>query len=443
MPWTAGLSVRVMTHERTHAGRRRVVEALMELAQEQRLAGITVTRALSETPSRAGASGQHDAGHDAGHEGAPVIVELVDRTERIEAALPQIAALAPSGALSVTPIRIYLPASRLRASDVMEPPEHTARPDDPASDALHALLARGTRLIPVLDDERKPVGVVSLSYLLSQLEGDLQAHLLTLRQPERMHEHLLLHIEGMRVRDLMRAPALTVRDDATLDAVARALTSRRITRAPVVDAHGRCVGVISEHALAEVMIRGLLLSDVDALHLAPAHAEARAALAASVAPAGGEPLTAGMLADRTIPHLPETATWAETTQATTADGGVALVMDAQGRLRGVVEEGALLERASGTNQEGGLSTLRRLLAQATGQRDAMSVSPASAQTRDLRAGALSQPARLVEAPETPLALALAHMVAADGADYAVVAAADEPPLGILWRQDALRALVGG
>ncbi len=440
MPWTAGLSVRVMTHERAHAGRRRVVEALMELAQEQRLAGVTVTRALAETPTHgAGAGGQRDGGHD----GAPVIVELVDRAERVEAALPQIAALTPLGALTVTQIRIYLPASRLRASDVMEPPEHTARPDDPAADALHALLARGTRLIPVLDDERKPVGVVTLSHLLSQLEGDLQAHLLTLGQPERMREHLLLHVDGMRVRDLMRAPALCVRDDATLDAVARTLTGRRITRALVVDAHGRCVGVISEHALAEVMIRGLLLSDADALHLAPAHAEARAALAASVAPTGGEPLTAGTLADRTIPRLPETATWAETTQATTADGGVALVVDAQGRLRGVVEEGTLLERASGMTHEGGLSTLRRLLAQATGQGDVMSSSLAGGQARDLRAGALSQPARLVEAPETPLALALAHMVTAGGADYAVVAASDAPPEGILWRQDALRALVGG
>jgi hypothetical protein len=35
------------------------------------------------------------------------------------------------------------------------------------------------------------------------------------------------------------------------------------------------------------------------------------------------------------------------------------------------------------------------------------------------------------------------MVAAGGVDYAVVAAPDAPPVGVLWRQDALRALVGG
>lgn len=219
-----------------------------------------------------------------------------------------------------------------------------------------------------------------------------------------------------------------MRDDASLDAVARFLTGRHITRAPVVDAHGRCVGVISEHALVTVMLRGLLVAESDALHLEHAHAESRAALVASVEPAGGELLTASMRADRTIPILGEMATWDETTQAT-EERGVALVVDAAGRMSGVVEEGALLERATGAT--GG--------AQATSQRDL----PAPGQAPELRAGAVSQPARLVEAPETPLALALAHMVAAGGADYAVIAAPDAPPEGVLWRQDALRALVGG
>lgn len=232
-----------------------------------------------------------------------------------------------------------------------------------------------------------------------------------------------------------------MRDDASLDAVARFLTGRHITRAPVVDAHGRCVGVISEHALVTVMLRGLLVAESDALHLEHAHAESRAALVASVEPAGGELLTASMRADRTIPILGEMATWDETTQAT-EERGVALVVDAAGRMSGVVEEGALLERATGATggaQMGGLGALRRLLAQATSQRDL----PAPGQAPELRAGAVSQPARLVEAPETPLALALAHMVAAGGADYAVIAAPDAPPEGVLWRQDALRALVGG
>lgn len=431
MPWTVGLAVRVFTHERAHAGRRRVVEALVALAQEQRLAGVTVTRALAEAPTPGAPQG----------DGPPLIVEMVDRAERIEAVLPQIASLIPQGALSVTETRVYLPASRLRASDAREQPEQTLPPDAPAAEALHALLNHGVRLIPVLDATRKPIGVLTINHLLRQIKDDLTEHPLDLNQPAQLRERLLARLDGKHASDLMRSPALTVSENAPLDNVARYLTSHHITRALTVDAQGHCTGIVSEHALARLMTRSLLLSEADALHLAPGHAEARAALAGSVEPTGGERLTAGMLADRSVPVLPETASWDEVTVAAEEleAGGVALVVDVRGLLLGVIEEGALLERATEATHEHGLMTLRRLLAQATGQRDAMAPDTPQAQ----RAGALSQPARLIEAPDTPLALALAHMVTAGSVDYAVIAAPDTPPEGVLWRQDALRALVGG
>jgi CBS domain-containing protein len=427
MPWTMGLAVRIFTHERAHVGRRRVVEALVALAQEQQLAGVTVTRAVGEAPSPGAQSGA----------GAPLIVEMVDRVERIEATLTQITALVAQSAVSVTETRIYLPASRLRASDAHEPVERTLSPDADAAQALQALAQPGVRLVTVVDARHLPVGVIALNHVLRQVEGELAERLLNQSQPERLRERLLAQLAGKRASDLMRSPALTVADDAPLDAVARFLTSRHITRAPTVDAEGRYTGVVSEHALVRLLIHPLL-ADLSPDQSAERQVEAQAALTASIEPAGGAPLTAGMLADRVVARLAETAHWEE--MASAAEEGVALVVDAQGLLCGVIEEQSLLEYASAPATQGsGLATLRRLLAQATGQRDAI----APERPHDLRARALCQPARLIEEPETPLALALAHMVAAGGVDYAVVAAPDAPPVGVLWRQDALRALVGG
>lgn len=424
MPWTTGLAVRVFTHERAHIGRRRVVEALVTLAQQQRLAGVTVTRAVGEA-----------AGAPAG-EGTPLVVELVDRVERVEAALPQIAALAPHGALSVTETRIYLPASRLRASDAHEQATRTLPPEADAAQALQALAQPGVRLVTVLDAQRMPIGVIALNHVLRQIEGELASQLLNLSQPEQLRERLLAQLAGKRASDLMRAPALTVADDLPLDTVAHMLTSSHITRAPTIDAQGRYTGVVSEHALVRLLLHPLLTDDGVA-RLAATDTDAHAALTSSIEPTGGAPLTAGTLADRSVARLTEAAHWEEMVSA--AEAGVALVVDAGGLLRGVIEEQALLEYASAPAMPGsGLATLRRLLAQATGQRDAI----APERPHDLRAHALCQPPRLVEPPETPLALALAHMVAAGGVDYAVVAAPDAPPEGVLWRQVALRALVG-
>lgn len=426
MPWTMGLAVRIFTHERAHVGRRRVVDALVALAQEQQLAGVTVTRAVGEAARPGAPSG----------EGAPLIVEMVDRVERIEAALAQITALVPHSAVSVTETRIYLPASRLRASDAHEPVERTLPPDADAGQALHALAQPGVRLVTVVDAQRMPVGVIALNHVLRQIEGELAERLLNESQPERLRERLLAQLAGKRASDLMRSPALTVADDTPLDALARFLTGRHITRAPTVDADGRYTGVVSEHALVRLMIHPLL-ADQSADHHMEAQTEAQTTLTTSIDPAGGALLTAAMLADRAVARLAETAHWEE--MASAAEEGVALVVDAQGLLCGVIEEQALLEYASAPASQGsGLATLRRLLAQATGQRDAI----APERPHDLRARTLCQPARLIEEPETPLALALAHMVAAGGVDYAVVAAPDAPPVGVLWRQDALRALVG-
>jgi hypothetical protein len=134
--------------------------------------GVTVTRALAEAPAPGAPGG----------DGAPLIIEMGDRTERIEAILPQIAALIPQGALSVTETRVYLPASRLRASDAREQPEQTL-PPDAAAEALHALLNHGVRLIPVLDAARKTLGVLTINRLLRQIEAELAERPLDLSQP--------------------------------------------------------------------------------------------------------------------------------------------------------------------------------------------------------------------------------------------------------------------
>jgi CBS domain-containing protein len=74
----------------------------------------------------------------------------------------------------------------------------------------------------------------------------------------------------MLVRDVMTAPAVTVRPDAALKDVAVVLDEHRVTALPVVDDHQRLVGVISE---ADV-VRDAVPADpwdepVHASHLGP------------------------------------------------------------------------------------------------------------------------------------------------------------------------------
>ena len=50
----------------------------------------------------------------------------------------------------------------------------------------------------------------------------------------------------MQVRDVMDATPVTVREDASIEEVVRALRDHELPGVPVVDGEGRCVGIITE-----------------------------------------------------------------------------------------------------------------------------------------------------------------------------------------------------
>lgn len=104
----AGLSVRVLTSEgaRTRAGNRTVMDALVELVQRERLAGITVLRAVEGYSAHGGLhrSGWVDVSDD-----LPLVIEIVDRAEAIERVLPEIAALLRHGVVTVGEVRFFAP----------------------------------------------------------------------------------------------------------------------------------------------------------------------------------------------------------------------------------------------------------------------------------------------------------------------------------------------
>lgn len=114
MPFVPGVSVRILTHERARAGHHAVVDALLELVRREHLAGVTVSRAAEGYSRRGGLrdSSVVELGDD-----LPQTVEIVDRAERIEAALPAITSLVTDGTLTLTEVRLFVPDADAPAGD--------------------------------------------------------------------------------------------------------------------------------------------------------------------------------------------------------------------------------------------------------------------------------------------------------------------------------------
>jgi PII-like signaling protein len=111
MPWISGRSARILTHERARAGHRSVLEATLALARRASLAA-SVTRAQEGWSEHGGArvASQVELSDD-----LPLIIEIVGATERIEAALPDLIALAAThGTITLTETRLWMPDEALR-----------------------------------------------------------------------------------------------------------------------------------------------------------------------------------------------------------------------------------------------------------------------------------------------------------------------------------------
>jgi CBS domain-containing protein len=172
-----------------------------------------------------------------------------------------------------------------------------------------------------------------------------------------------------------------------------------------------------------------------------AEGELGAALRSSVHPAAGALLTAGVLADRDAPQLPPAAPLEAVVNAVeTASGHLALVVDVDGRLRGMVDEHILLRRALPGAATAGGTALGRFFARALGGSGAALRTAGDAR---LTAGALMTTPPPTVAEDLPVADALSRMIEANRYDCVVVSEPDGRPIGVLWRHVALRALAGG
>ncbi|MET9881821.1 CBS domain-containing protein [Streptomyces sp. NPDC006430] len=106
--------------------------------------------------------------------------------------------------------------------------------------------------LPVVEGEGRVVGVVSEADLLPKEE--FHAHRPGLIEHVR-HLGDTVKAGSLRADELMTAPAVTIRPNATLPQAARLMADRHVKRLPVVDANGTLKGIVSRADLLKVFLR--------------------------------------------------------------------------------------------------------------------------------------------------------------------------------------------
>lgn len=131
---------------------------------------------------------------------------------------------------------------------------------------VDSLARNRIRALPVIDDERRVVGVVSASDLLDHVAAGTR---------RRRSQHL----HAANARELMTAPAVTTRPHTPIVEATGVAARAHVRMLPVVDADGVLIGVVTQADLLRVFLRedeeireeieqfALRSMDLDAAHL--------------------------------------------------------------------------------------------------------------------------------------------------------------------------------
>lgn len=156
-----------------------------------------------------------------------------------------------------------LDVSHLKVSQILTPHPLATFSTTPLRQVIQTLAEHPVGALPVIDDQRHVVGILSESDLLWQETGitpppyvlifDSVIYLQNPGQRDReLHKAL-----GQTVVEVMTPNPITITADYSVGEAARLMHQHRIHHLPVVDREKHLVGLLSQHDIIQVMAQGI------------------------------------------------------------------------------------------------------------------------------------------------------------------------------------------
>jgi len=143
---------------------------------------------------------------------------------------------------------------QLTVRDVMTPDPQYITAESPLSDAARLLLSSIFTGLPVVDQQGRPVGVITQGDLLARGGLPLRLGLLAVSEQDGL-EATMSALAHKRVAESMHTPAVTIAADRPLTEAVDLMLTQELKRLPVVDAGGRLVGMLSRLDIFKTVMR--------------------------------------------------------------------------------------------------------------------------------------------------------------------------------------------
>lgn len=224
---------------------------LLEKFKQEGLAGATVMRGVA-------GFGAHSRIHTAAilrlSQDLPLVVEVVDRAEKIEQAMQIVTEMVREGLATVEDVDVLLYTQRNFHPLPVDQPVATimthdpvrVRADEVALEAWKRMLTASIKALPVVDADGHVVGILSEDDLVER--AGLTGRLAIAKQlsiVDLSAEFEILRKGRQTVSAVMSQPVITIQPQEGIGAAAERLSQHEITRLPVVDMDGRILGIVS------------------------------------------------------------------------------------------------------------------------------------------------------------------------------------------------------
>lgn len=136
----------------------------------------------------------------------------------------------------------------LTAVSIMSRDLRTGHPEMPIEEAWIRLKEHRLKALPVVDQHRRLVGIITLVDLLKYFELDAPIS----------RFHRLRYLRNKRLKHIMTTPVISVNFDTPLIELITLLTDRGLHYMPVIDEHRQLAGIITQTDLIAALYRGWL-----------------------------------------------------------------------------------------------------------------------------------------------------------------------------------------
>jgi CBS domain-containing protein len=252
-------AIQIFTSEAARSRNKPVVDTVLEFIQALKIAArCIVTR---------GIAGCYENGEVATGRvevlsfNLPVRIDIVLPAAEVGRVLDGLSGLVGDGIVALQDLKVISHRTKnaffprqLRVRDVMTGAPESVSADCPASDVARRLLPSIFTGLPVVDENGRPIGIITQGDLIKRGGLPLRLGLLAVSDPNRADvamDALCAHSAAQ----VMTTPAITISEDRSLAEAVNVMLTKGVKRLPVVDGQGFLTGMLSRLDVFRTVMR--------------------------------------------------------------------------------------------------------------------------------------------------------------------------------------------